>query len=264
MQDQSILFPVVEQPVFAGVLDHSAHAPEYKAIVRTDTNEVLGIHSKKYKLVKHEEVFPVVEELMHKNLDINGMKVQDRVDHNGARVLRTYMFPEHEVALLDNDKVALQVRVGNSLDASFSFCLQAGGLRFACWNGMVTGSVMSNVKRKHTQGLDIEYVLSFLNKALTDFETNGKLWERWAKTPVDEAQATIILTKLATSKKMLGELKLLWITNKIHLGPNAWALYNTLTEWSTHTKTKAAQSTALLQREAKVEAILPYLEKLAA
>lgn len=264
MQYQSIYFPVEEQPVFAGVLGESVHAPTHKAIVRTDTQEVLGIHSKKYKLVKHDEVFPVVEELMHKNLDTNGMKVQDRVDHSGARVLRTYMFPEHEVALLDNDKVALQVRVGNSLDASFSFCLQAGGLRFACWNGMVTGSVMSNVKRKHTQGLDIEYVLRLLNRALTDFETNGNLWERWTKTPVDEAQATIILTKLSTSKKMLGELKLLWITNKTHLGANAWALYNALTEWSTHTKTKAAQGTALMQREAKVQAVLPMLEELAA
>ena len=262
--DTNIYFPVIEQAVFAGALGSAVHAPSHKAIVRTDTNEVLGIHSNGYKLVKHEEVFPVVEDVFNKLLDTNGMQIHNTVDNSGARVLRTYLFPEHEIRLPKDDNVALQVRVANSLDASFSFVLQAGGIRWACWNGCVSGAVMANVKHKHTAGLDVEYVLGVLNRSLQDFENNGELWKRWSMTLVSNEQATAILTSLATSKKMLEELKVNWQLQRCTLGATAWALYNVMTEWSTHTSTKAAQSTALLQREAKVRAVLPQLEKLAA
>jgi hypothetical protein len=48
------------------------------------------------------------------------------------------------------------------------------------------------------------------------------------------------------------------------LGKNLWALFNTLTDWSSHAKFKNEKNKAstIITREAKVRKVLPMLEAL--
>ena len=51
-------FPVKELPLVAlgNNNQYPIDAKRFKAVVRTDTEEVLGVHSGKYNLVKHEDI----------------------------------------------------------------------------------------------------------------------------------------------------------------------------------------------------------------
>ncbi len=260
----NIYFPVEERPVFAGILEEATCAPSHKAIVRADTNEVLGIHSNKYKLVKNEDVFPVLEDVMSKCFDLNGMTTYDRTDKQGARTLRTYMFPEHQIEIGRGDKVAFELKAANSYDGSHTFGLMAGGFRFACFNGMVIGSAMANVKKKHTQSLDIDFVIRSLEHAMEMYNDNAQMWLRWTNTLISNEQASSIIKEVSTGARMESELFNQWQLERRVLGSTAWAMYQVLTHWSTHTKARTNHGTALLLREAKVRSVLPVLEKLAA
>ena len=261
MQDQSIFFPVEERDVFAaGVI----HAPTHKAIVRTDTKEVLGIHSQRYNLVRNADIFPQLEEALGQTFDTNGMLVSGHSDKNGARTLRTYMFPEHQVEIANGDKVSFELRAANSYDGSQTFGLMAGGFRYACFNGMVIGSAMANIKKKHTRHLDIEEVLRSLDTAMGKYQENTELWQKWARTTITHEQARAILKELSSGERMYKDLDASWLVEAQCTGRTAWSLYQVLTAWSTHTKARTNHGTALLQREERVRHVLPELTALAA
>ena len=258
--NNNIYFPVKEDQVIVnGVV-----APNHKAIIRTDTNQVLGIHSLKYKLTTNDEVFGRLEEGLSRNFDLAAAHVHTQLDKNGARTLRTYMFPEHQVDVGGGDSVAFELRAANSYDASHTFGLMAGGFRFACFNGMVVGAALANVKKRHTASLDIDYVVASLNRAFETYEGNVQLWQRWVNTQITHEQASSIIKSVSTGPRMLETLTEQWHTESRSLGVTAWALYNALTSWSTHTQAKAAHGTALLIREDRVRKVLPQLERLAA
>ena len=261
---QDIYFNVEERPVFAGTLGASIHAPTHKAIVRTDTEEVLGIHSKKYNLVRNADVFPILEDTMAKTFDTNGMLISGHSDKGGARTIRTYMFPEHQIEIGRGDKVAFELRAANSYDGSHTFGLMAGGFRFACFNGMVIGSSMANVKKKHTKSLDIDFVVRSLENAMEMYNDNAQMWLRWTNTLISKEQAATIIKQVSSGPRMEKELYGLWQLERGQLGSTAWAMYQVLTHWSTHTKARVNHGTALLTREDKVRTVLPVLEKLAA
>ena len=65
--------------------------PDKYAIVRTDTNHVFGIASKKYEILKHTEAVELAEEAL-KNLG-NFEKGKTRMAGNGARLYQDYIFP---------------------------------------------------------------------------------------------------------------------------------------------------------------------------
>jgi hypothetical protein len=49
------------------------------------------------------------------------------------------------------------------------------------------------------------------------------------------------------------------------MGKNVWALFNTLTDWSSHAKFKneANKVATVYNREAKVRKVLPFLKEMA-
>ena len=55
---------------------------------------------------------------------------------------------------------------------------------------------------------------------------------------------------IKTNERQLENLLGLWGDEQRHLGPNKWALYNTLTHWATHTQDMRSPHTARHNREA--------------
>jgi len=104
-----------------------------------------------------------------------------------------------------------------------------------------------------------------MGHALEVFGQNAELWTAYPSTKVSDLEATNILTRLAGGSKTL--LELLQQTHVEYvdeLGKNLWALFNTLTDWSSHAKFKNEKNKAstIITREAKVRKVLPMLEAL--
>ena len=265
-------FEVMECPVYAqrtdagNFMDMFKPAATHKALIRKDNNEVLGIHSKAYKKLDNGIAYPLVEEAIRESgLAWDGMSVKTEMDGGGRRTLRTYTFPEHRIEIAEGDVTNLQIRVPNSYDGSWAFGIMLGGYRLVCSNGLVVGTSLARVKRKHTVNLDIHELVAQLQQAAKMYAGNEQLWRTWARTTITDNQAETILKELAgTSERGFQELQLSWWHERALTGSTAWSLYQVLTAWSTHTQARKNHATGLIQREERVRRILPQLEELAA
>jgi hypothetical protein len=219
-----------------------------------------------YTLVQNDDVYSQIEDAIYDSaLDTTGMKRNINTSHEGARTIVTYTFPAHSIEIAEGDNVMLTIRVLNSYDGGWRFMIHVGAVRVLCENGMIIGEWFSEHFAKHTKNIDTDSAIAKLGHALEVYTQNAELWVHYPSTAVSDLQATNVLTSLAGGSKTL--LELLQQTHVEYvdeLGKNLWALFNTLTEWSSHAKFKNEKNKAstVITREAKVRKVLPMLEAL--
>ena len=217
-----------------------------------------------YTVLQNDGIYKEIEEAIYNSaLDTTGMTRRINTSHNGARTIVTYEFPAHTIEVANGDDVMLTIRVLNSYDGSWRFMLFVGAVRLICENGMIIGEWFSEQLCKHTKNIDTDVAVEKLDHALEVYTQNADLWVHYPSSAVSDLEATNILTSLAGGSKTL--LELLQQTHVKYvdeMGKNLWALFNTLTDWSTHAKFKNEDNKAstVITREAKVRKVLPMLE----
>ena len=124
-------FPVIEQPVET---DSGLIVPNTRAIVRGDTEEVIGLVKSAYKVLTHGQALDPVLEAFEKT----GEKIHKsiRTTHNGARMYANLTFPEHQRSAGGNDNYWPGITVTNSLDGTRKYMTELEILRLVCTNGM--------------------------------------------------------------------------------------------------------------------------------
>ena len=262
---EDISFPLVtEETLFTrpfGIID--VPITSHKGIDLEGENiAVVGIG---YTVVQNDGIFRQIEDAIYSSpIDTTGMVRKIKTSHLGARTVVTYTFPAHTVDINDRgDNVMLTIKVLNSYDGSWRLMTLVGAVREVCKNGMVIGEYFSEVLQKHTKNIDTDVTVQKLSHALEVFGQNAELWTSYPSTPVSDLQATNVLMSLAGGSKTL--LELLQQTHVRYvdeLGKNLWALFNTLTDWSSHAKFKNEKNKAatIINRESKVRKVLPMIE----
>ena len=201
-----IYFPVKLVSVKAE-LDGEYLPSDFRAVVRMDTHEVLGIHSADYKLVTNHEAFDAFDNALSRSvLDLDGMIIKDELSYGGARTIRTYIFPNHAVNIGKvGDVVNLQLRVVNSYDGSTAFSTLLGGYRLVCTNGLVIGKTFAQNYARHTKGFNISSMLEGLNRTIDTYFDTADQWQRWATITVNDHQVEDILKVLPQTNERLHE-----------------------------------------------------------
>ncbi len=263
-----IYFPVVETPMTAFYNGEYFEDPTRKTILRTDTNQVLGVHKNSYKLVKNEDIFPQFEEALHHSaLKTDGLQVKHQLSHSGAKTVRSYIFPEHTVDVNPTigDKVSMELKVINSYDGSYAFQSMIGGNRLACLNGMVAFETFLQTYGKHTSRLDPSCVLRQMNKALEVYMQQEKYWQQWAITPIVDQSVINIINKIPgitepLSEKLMGYYR----DEEAVMGNTVWAMFNALTYWSTHEDVRSSSqgnvASIQLEREQRIRKAMQTTE----
>jgi hypothetical protein len=255
--DNDIYFPVA-QVTLNSIVDDAINDNKRSAIIRTDTNEILGIHSKKYKLTPNEIVFDALDRALQNSdrLDLNGMTIDDKCAEAGSRTVRTYTLPEHNVEPTKDDVTEMRFTVTNSYDGSTNLNVKVGGYRLLCLNGMVSGSAFGEYRNRHTSLFSAEEMSAYLNAAVENFLLMGERWKTMVKTPVSDAEAAAFLVKFTGGTRLTQTLMTYYVQEKQKLGANQWALFNALTYWSTHEQVKktslANRPIVVVEREKKV------------
>ena len=238
----------------------------HKAIVNKD-GDPIAVVGKNYNVVQDSDIMPqFYDVIMASNLDKTGMTQKISYSHNGAKTKVVYTFPAHEMAVDVGDFVQLQIMVLNSCDGSWKFMSMLGAVRLACMNGQVVVDAFSSYSAKHTKSLDTDLAIAKLETALEVYEANVKLWQKFAKSGVTNSQATAVFEKVAgKSDRLQVLLEETFIKYKAEMGKTIWALFNTLTDWSTHAKFKNETNkvATIYNREAKVRNVIPMLESMA-
>jgi len=227
-------------------------------IYRTDTGGELGIHGHGYKPVAPKKMIDNTRNILERSdLNTAGLTEQIRTSHDGARCFVQYNLPAHTYETGDGDRASLSLLSTSSFDGTWPFMISVAAVQSACTNlqVFVSGEV-AIYKAKHTQSLDIEHGANIIVKSLDVFNNERELWKAWQSTLVRDMEAFSFFADaldvklksgftLSTPADLLNSLprrnenlNYIWrMYDSIYrnrLGANWWAVYNAMTDWSTH------------------------------
>ena len=258
MQQNDWDFPVESQEVFDKLGQPIAGT---QAVVRTDNNQVLGVHGSRYRILSHDDVTnSTIDAVKAANLS-DDYSVNVKVIDGGRKLRGEILFNNITVQPAVGDIVQYRINFFNSYDATWSFSQAADGLRLWCLNGCTTpmGTARSNFK--HTQSINVEGSAQKMVNGIDAFMNNEQLWKEWMGTPVSDHMAELFFRKTLAkapslqkmqekiNNKQLENLLSIWANEKANLGSNKWALYNAMTYWSTHTSDLRNPEVARRNRE---------------
>ncbi len=258
-------FPVDTWNLSAIKEGHGISVPQSMArcIVRTDTNEVLGVHGSKYKAIKHDDVVNSVFEAVDQSGISKDYQQKIEVFDNGAKLRGTINFPDLVIEPSVGDYTQFQVVFFNSYDGSWAFAQQAQGLRLFCLNGCTTPDTVAKTTAKHTANVNVKASSAKIQIGLDAFFNSKELYQAWMTEDLTDLSVenffkgslAFVNSKTSENKwndKQLQNLMGLWQSNVSYLGKNKWALYNTMTEWATHTEESRSPANTRRIRENQV------------
>ena len=264
-------FPVEELPLVAMKNNDKKYfidKDRYKAIVRTDTNEVLGVHSGKYNMVKHNDI---VENIMEGVALADISKDYDhsiKVYENGSKLKGSFVF--NDLVQKDpevNDIIRFKVDYMNSYDGMWSIMINAYGERLWCLNGCTSPEAVTREKNKHTAGFNVQASADQIKLALEVFFNDRERWDAWRATKVNNDQVQKVF------EKTLAKPTTPTLTNKVNwkqltrlmdnyrqevnvLGNSKWAAYNAATDWASHPENVPNPHRVIVRRQDAVQKML--------
>lgn len=257
MPAEAFAFPVESQPIFD---QFGNEIPDQQCIMRTDTNQVLGVHGSRYRMVKHDDVVNSMMDALKSANVSQDYTTKFSVIEDGRKLRGEILFNDLTVEPKVGDYVKFRISFFNSYDASWAFSQEADGLRLFCLNGCTHAHSAAKSRFKHTESINIEGSSLKMMNALDMFLTQPDTWRQWMKTPVTTNMAeTFFKSTVAkafthqqagkTNEKQLEKLLSIWGNEVDQLGSNKWALYNCLTYWASHTSDLKNPEVARRNRE---------------
>jgi len=161
-------------------------AQNYKAIIRGDTNKIISIVNRNYKLVPNQVLIDkLLEELRRTD---QKFEIEDH--HSFVRDNRMRLqikFPELFIKDDSNDGMALSLYIHNSYDMSEGIRMYWGAIRSICTNGMVFGEVLAKFYGRHTKGFNIKNLKQTLEKTYSLIPDIQERLEVFNSLNVDES-----------------------------------------------------------------------------
>ena len=219
-------FPVEEKRL---IVEGVGEIRDRKAIVRTDTNTVLGIVSGRYKLVKHSEVINSVGKVLAEV----GLKL-DRVSlcrQGAVMFVKFYGNREFTREVKADDAVRFGLEVFNSYDGSMQIGVVLIAERLKYYSEMIAPETISSFFIKHYDRLDLGDVRRKSLDILEKSEWFLGRYRYWSRVEVEEDKVKDFFNELFRGR--YGEMLFAkYLAEKE--GDTVWDLYNFFTRWLTH------------------------------
>lgn len=240
----------------------NAYESSKKVVYRTDTGEELGVHGDRYVPVAPKNMIEATRKILERSdLNLNGITETISMSHGGGRTYVKYNLPEHTYLTPDGDTATLNLLGTTSLDSTWPFMISVGAIQSACLNMQVfTSGNVALYRSKHMKGLDIDHGSNVIIKCLDVFENQREQWAEWYTTPVSACKAYKIFAEAVGWKgglEYIDKTDSIWWPNEVFanvrrnknfdyiwsrymahytkkFGNNYWAVYNSLTDWSSH------------------------------
>jgi phage/plasmid-like protein (TIGR03299 family) len=159
-------FDVQKRPVY---LSTGEVVPEHSAIVRTDTNAVLGLVGKKYHPVQNQDAFGVFQ----KAFDDGLLEIEVVGSLNGGKIVWVQAKVVGDpMIVVGEDTVRPYILLANSHDGSIALRAGFTAVRLFCMNQMAAATKRGSlVSMKHTRNIN----LKSLRDGITAGQENLKL-----------------------------------------------------------------------------------------
>lgn len=269
-------FDPIETDVYTRYNGEDIKIENRKAIVRSDTGEVISTVGKNYKVLKNAEVFAQFDSaLAESEIDLTGAYKRVSVCANGAETILAYSFPAYETTITNRevgDVIRLTTVARNSYSGTSMFSARFSSDRLICRNSMIAATDISYFAGRHTQNLQVEHAVEKIKQSINVYCRHAELYKRWANEMISRENAERCFQKMCVkngyttefNEKLVNEHMEQFDVECIALGRTKWALYNTLTHQATHKevqqRTKDSGNVALRQ-QARQEKLQKFLAK---
>ena len=262
-------FNVRKSPVFYFDEDGDLQSYDSKEVYfREDTGEAIAVHGLRYKPIQYTTMIDKTRDMIERcNLDATGIQETISVSPNGGMCAVKYTLPAKKYTTPDGDTGCLSVMGVSSFNGVWSYVKSLALLQGACLNSQIfIKNPAAIYKARHTNKLDVDLGVSVLGKAANLIEDEIELWHELYNTPsvplkvfrmfADVANYTDDITNISWNsyKDDIRNKSMLYLLDKYQthyaplMGRNMWAVYNTITDWSTHAPSSAKNKIALMQR----------------
>ena len=234
-----------------------------KKVIRTDTNQVLGLVKSRYKPINHYSAFyGSLKEMQASGINFNNANFKINSYENGAFAKMEISFPEH-TAFVGDHKLLLKYIARNSYNGRWKFQAFFGWLNSVCFNTLVSGKQLAYTSNRHSLNYNIEQSISKIKNSVLAVTNEVESYRHWwdKRITLEDAKKlftnTIVKGKLTDVQKASGFSE----TNKKHLyillglfreeakqiyykgeytkpdidiNGSLWCAYQSATAWSTH------------------------------
>jgi hypothetical protein len=228
-----------DNPELPHAADACATSETHKAIVRTDTNEFVGVVSSKYRPLRNEDLFGTIEAALNEAIPeemFRDVQVRDRVSGGGSWSQREYVLPAYAEELKNSQfetRVGLRIIAWNSYDGSASAGLMTGLIDFYCTNGMIVGNQITRELKRHSTRLTPEDFLPRLTKNLSTIHEEIDGIRGMMHTPLNSDAALEFLEKNLSAKRAAEMFTRMQQEVEVR-GSNVFALHSALTYYASH------------------------------
>jgi len=238
LDKSNLIFPVAERPLVAVIGDGvEAPVPNHKAVVRTDSNETLGVVGTNYGVLTNEDFLTKTEEAIRKAIPeelLEGTVVREF--SNGSWSQREYVMPAFVEELRGTDpstKVGFRIIATNSYDGSASAKILCGLIDFYCTNGMLFGSAIERAARRHTKNITSEEMVSTIEHSVAQIDSLQDRIRKMMASPLNWDEALGFLEDKFSARRA-GEIYARAQTEAVDRGTNVFALHSALTHFASH------------------------------
>jgi len=224
-----LFFPVEEFPL-AYNNDGEINEVPNKAIVRTDTGEMLSVVGPDYQLVPNETVFTELYKVLPSTGDVTVKNAW--TTHNGGRSFIELILDNGHGGKILDAPVANRLIISNSYDRSRKFSIQAGLAVLVCTNGMIRWESRTELASFHLKSQDIYSRLGDVAKLLKVDLARTQIYTDYGLTNVIDAEAVIKQVSQAIRFPATYEEAVIKRAESSH--KNYWDLYQCFTETITH------------------------------
>ena len=229
--------------------------PDFKAIVREDTQEVLGIRKNKYTPYQNKDAFKVLDPFIGLN---QAVWHTAGVLGKGERIWVLAKLPG-QIEVTKNDVIDKYFLLANSHDGSTGIKLAFSPVRVVCANTLkraLVGDESLIMNIRHTKNHEIKIkkamkVLGLVEKIATEFETDAKKMYEFKMSDADIdnylAEVSNIVGEAKEKTKLYTDKSYIRYRDYIEGGigtdiqgvkGSLWGAYNAITEAIDHTDRK--------------------------
>ena len=195
-------FPVEERPMVVQQEDQNIEILGKRAIVRTDTNTVLGVVGSNYKLLSHAEALdPILDHFENRNV---ATFKRIAITQGGARMFANVYFPNMESSVKvgkKNDKFWPGITIINSLDGTLKYHIEASIYRLICTNGMRIPIIIDKEVSVHSKNKDFASMMNSFVENLDKNKDKFGLLQDWANITIKRDSVESEVDKLFKNKK---------------------------------------------------------------
>lgn len=256
---ERLTFPVSVKSLTARVNiegERKAVTIKQKAVMRDDTQAVLGIVTPSYQLVPHQDIFhPLHDAVLEMNVPIK--RVMTHVGPCGGYAKVDWDLDVEE-PIGDpsvGDIVGLRLTARNSLNQASRLTVELGALRLICTNGLVAPGRQFRFAVPHVKSLSVPKALEHFNTVIEKAPKMLGTWANWAAIGVDTEGLSNFLGGTESRKQVLGTKARKEIVDYFEKkDQTVWEAYNAITWFATH-QIKCRKEDQLVVRSDAVQMI---------